>query len=305
MSFISVDTLAGDIAQNTSTSINVKADLTAMNSDYVDAALIKWFYSDSVDTDGNLVNPQHNNQFDRGLGTLGQVSSNITGLTSETEYHYKAKAQSVTYRSDESLENALNSVGFYKFGVEVEEVMDKIINNETYMNNILNNLNKLTYLTKSDFGMSKIANEYWTSTTLSKWLKSPYIIETFWSEPTSSYFVDRGSTVEGTSPGEWWTYLDLTGVNTLELYSRLTFYYTSAIMIGGSSVASDYPTHDYTKRTFDVSGRSGSTQLKIEYGSIGDYYVEPGAGYSGGKSAKIYRGDITSRRFEISDIKLI
>ena len=177
--FINVETLAVDSAQTTNNSIDFKADLTMLDMVFADGALIKFLYSDTLDG-GALLDPQHQHETDRGLFDLGQISSQITGLNADTEYHYKAVGETVTYNSPVSIANAADSGGF--------------------MSDVADNFSEIDKVTDSATAMDKVLDSIVGRT---KMLLSPHIIDTMWSkEMAAGKFWDvvyaYGSDVSGT-----------------------------------------------------------------------------------------------------------
>ena len=171
---IDVETKAVDSAQTTSSSIDFAGELLDLDMDFADAALIEFHYSaDGTDGSGNLTNPQHDLVDDRAIWNLGNLYSQITGLTADTQYHYKVVGKTVNYNSSTSMDNAVLSEGF----------INDLINNNTELDKVVSCSPGMDSITDTPIAMDKILNNISSKTKL---LKSNYVNDTLWTKPTPS-----------------------------------------------------------------------------------------------------------------------
>ena len=253
MAAIQIGNVSEEIAFNDFT-INV--DLLDLAEIY-DAGLIKFIYGQEPDlSDGQTLS--------QGMFALGSTSQVIDGLTEGETYYYKVVADTVSYNSDVSFDNAINESGFvYDLaGDEVE--MDKITNSETNMEKITNSQIAMDKVTDRQIAVDKIANNYWIdSSNLTNWLLSPHIINTMWSkEMASEKFCNFGLT-----NGVWSSEIDFTDITSLKIKTRVSSgnsAYGVEIYIDGTEVFSEGSSHSWTDRTFDVTSYSGNLLLELK-----------------------------------------
>jgi len=191
----------------------------------------------------------------------------IDGLSENTEYHYKAIAESIAYDSEASMENILENERNTEAIADSEVAMDKVTDSESVMDKVMADVMPRT-----------------------KMLLSLWILDTMWSkEMASEKFWNKG--IENL---DWKMDIDFTVVNTLKVYIESYQVNREAMIYIDETEIYNDEEFDWKEVSLDVSGYSGVKTLELSYdddeedkdnlridGNIPD-------NYTGGKSITFY-----------------
>ena len=209
----------------------------------------------------------------------------IDELSENTEYHYKAIAESIAYDSEASMENIFENE-------RNTEAIFNAINTEFVMEGIKDSENTMDVITDSEIAMDQGMADVMPRTTM---LLSPHIIDTMWSkEIASESFWNRWDvTLEDSSVSQelvtWLTGgyalqftggddgtesdnyaeldFDLTDVSTLKVTTRLTEgghnNRSMRIKIDGVVIWETDSTHNEIERDFDLSEYTGVKTITL------------------------------------------
>ena len=252
MAKISVATNSVDSTQTTSTSIEFAGELLDLDTDFADVAWIEIYYTpDGTDTDGNLVNPQHNSDFDLGLFSLGTFVKTITNLAADTQYHYKIKGKTVTYDTIVIMSDAVLSKG----------LMNDVANNSTAMTEVANSSTAMTEVVESQNIVEFYQSDY-----------NDTFLNTFWETQENDVSIGANHiyiyTNTDTSSSITSISIDLTDLDSLlidweDISTGSDADWFAEVLIGGSTVLTKFKADPRSEDTVDISSYSGNYNIKV------------------------------------------
>ena len=270
MAKISVATNSVDSTQTTSTSIEFAGELLDLDTDFADVAWIEIYYTpDGTDTDGNLVNPQHNSDFDLGLFSLGTFVKTITNLAADTQYHYKIKGKTVTYDNMVIMSDAVLSKGLMNDVAKSSTSMTEIVNNENIMIEVANSSTAMTEVVESQDIVEFYQSDY-----------NDTFLNTFWETQENDvsiganhiYIYTNNQTISSITS----TSIDLTDLDSLlidweDISTGNDDNHKAQVLIDGSTVLTKLKADPRSEDTVDISSYSGNHNIKVKTSGSGSY----------------------------------
>lgn len=257
---------ATDIQTNQMT---LNGEVTILDTSLFDIVVCYFFYSTSVDGEGNLVDPiRIPDSGDTGLFDVGAFSSILDGLPLETQYHFQAEGRTIAYLDSDALDYLTDSEGG----------MDSVLADITQKTKILSS----PHIMDAIWSKEMASEIFWKAgsppppRTLIVAEDSAEITLPVEDGRTVLHFDCSSDTGSGYEELAYWEIdIDLTDVNTLKIKTKADGLGGGSseliIWIGGTEVFSTGSEHGWIERTFDVSSYSGTTTLGLGGNVTGEY----------------------------------
>jgi len=284
---------ATDIGVNQMT---LNGELSSLDTSVFDMALCYFFYSTSVDGEGNLVDPiRIPDSGDVGLFDVGAFFFVFDGLLSETQYHFQAEGRTIVYSDSDAMDYLVNSRGGMDAVAASATVMDAFASSETYMDAVVAASAAMDAITVSEMAMDTLTDSE-VAMGVILGVSFPYAF----SHATVTHEMDRiriTRNAEDDTPRflqvAAGTLIDFSEKSTLQIYacanglsdSRYENRMQAVVQIDGDEVLRlDADQQDFILREIDVSGYSGRLLLELGYqswpaGGDSPYFVEYGTFY--------------------------